>query len=202
MIGNLFIVAAPSGAGKTTLVSLLLENDPQIRVSISHTTRAPRPGEENGREYHFIDVPAFLEKVQHGEFLEWAEVHGNFYGTSFRAIEEALAQNKTVILDIDVQGHKSIREKFPALVTSVFVTTKNMSILKERLSSRNTETPEILEQRVINAISEMRHIDEYDYFLINDDFNDSLSALTAIASASRHKRSLAYTEGFTKAWKI
>ena len=96
MIGNLFIVAAPSGAGKTTLVSLLLENDPQIRVSISHTTRAPRPGEENGREYHFIDVPAFLDKVQHGEFLEWAEVHGNYYGTSKKWIESEMSSGRDV----------------------------------------------------------------------------------------------------------
>ena len=198
----ILVVSGPSGSGKTSLARKLVDILGDCYFSISTTTRKPRDGEQNGVDYVFIAKDEFLDEIDNGGFLEWAEVHGNFYGTSFRAIEEALAQNKTVILDIDVQGHKSIREKFQALVTSVFVTTKNMSILKERLSSRNTETPEILEQRVINAISEMRHIDEYDYFLINDDFEGSLSALTAIASASRHKRSLAYTEGFTKAWKI
>jgi guanylate kinase len=195
-------VSGPSGSGKTSLARKLLDIIPNCYFSISTTTRKPRENESDGVDYHFTSKEQFLSEIDEGGFLEWAEVHGNFYGTSFRPIEGALADNKTVVLDIDVQGHKTIREKFPKLVTSVFVTTKNMSVLKTRLSSRNTETSEILEQRVINAISEMRSIGEYDYFFVNDDFNESLDALTAIAVASRYKQSLTDNEAFIKTWKI
>ena len=140
MIGNLFIVAAPSGAGeKTTLVRLLLENDPQIRVSISHTTRAPRPGEEDGREYHFIDVPAFLDRVQRGEFLEWAEVHGNYYGTSKRWIEAEMSSGRDVLLEIDWQGAQQVRKSFPQAI-GIFVLPPSMEVLKARLSGRGTDS--------------------------------------------------------------
>jgi guanylate kinase len=202
MSGSVFVVSGPSGSGKTSLARKLLDIIDNCYFSISTTTRKPRDGEQHGVDYFFISKDEFLSEIDNGGFLEWAEVHGNFYGTSFRPIEEALAANKIVILDIDVQGHRSIRAKFPNSVTSVFVTTKNMSVLKQRLASRNTETPEILEQRVINAISEMRSIGEYDYFLINDDFDESLSALTAIASASVYKQQVTDNESFIKHWKI
>ena len=116
MIGNLFIVAAPSGAGKTTLVSLLLENDSQIGLSISHTTRSPRSGEANGREYHFVEVPAFLKMVDRGEFLEWAEVHGNYYGTSKQWIASEMASGRDVLLEIDWQGAQQVRKVFPEAI--------------------------------------------------------------------------------------
>ncbi len=202
MSGSIFVVSGPSGSGKTSLARKLLDILDNCYFSISTTTRKPRDGEQHGVDYFFISKDEFLSEIDNGGFLEWAEVHGNFYGTSFRPIEEALAANKIVILDIDVQGHRSIRAKFPNSVTSVFVTTKNMSVLKQRLASRNTETVEILEQRVINAISEMRSIGEYDYFLINDDFNESLNALTAIASASVYKQQITDNESFIKHWKI
>ncbi len=202
MSGSILVVSGPSGSGKTSLARKLLDIVPNCYFSISTTTRKPRDGEEDGVDYHFISKDQFLSEIDDGGFLEWAEVHGNFYGTSFRPIEKALAENKIVVLDIDVQGHKTLREKFPKLVTSVFITTKNMSVLKQRLSSRNTETTEILEQRVINAISEMRSIGEYDYFFVNDDFNESLEALTAIATASRFKQSLTDNDSFIKSWKI
>jgi guanylate kinase len=202
MSGSVFVVSGPSGSGKTSLARKLLDIIDNCYFSISTTTRKPRDGEQHGVDYFFISKDEFLSEIDNGGFLEWAEVHGNFYGTSFRPIEEALAANKIVILDIDVQGHRSIRAKFPNSVTSVFVTTKNMSVLKQRLASRNTETVEILEQRVINAISEMRSIGEYDYFLINDDFNESLNALTAIASASVYKQQITDNESFIKHWKI
>ncbi len=202
MSGSVFVVSGPSGSGKTSLARKLLDIIDNCYFSISTTTRKPRDGEQHGVDYFFISKDEFLSEIDNGGFLEWAEVHGNFYGTSFRPIEEALAANKIVILDIDVQGHRSIRAKFPNSVTSVFVTTKNMSVLKQRLASRNTETAEILEQRVINAISEMRSIGEYDYFLINDDFNESLNALTAIASASVYKQQITDNESFIKHWKI
>jgi len=202
MSGSILVVSGPSGSGKTSLAKELFGIVPDCYFSISTTTRKARENEQDGIDYHFTSKEQFLSEIEDGGFLEWAEVHGNFYGTSFHPIENALEKGKIVVLDIDVQGHKTIREKFPKLVTSVFVTTKNMSVLKERLSTRNTETSEILEQRVINAISEMRSIGEYDYFFVNDDFSDSLNALVAIAVASRYKQSLTDNETFIKSWKI
>lgn len=202
MSGSILVVSGPSGSGKTSLAKKLLDIVPKSYFSISTTTRKQRENEENGIDYHFIGKDEFLSEIDNGGFLEWAEVHGNFYGTAFKPIEVALNDGKIVVLDIDVQGHKAIREKFPKLVTSVFITTKNMGVLKERLASRGTETSEILEQRVINAISEMRQISEYDYFFVNDDFNESLKALTAIAIASKFKQSLTDNESFIKHWKI
>ncbi len=202
MSGSILVVSGPSGSGKTSLAKKLIDIVPNCYFSISTTTRKPREGEKDGVDYHFISKDQFLSEIDNGGFLEWAEVHGNFYGTSFRPIEKALADKKIVVLNIDVQGHKTLREKFPKLVTSVFITTKNMSVLKQRLSLRNTETTEILEQRVINAISEMRSIGEYDYFFVNDDFNESLEALTAIAIASKFKQSLIDNDSFIKSWKI
>lgn len=184
MIGNLFIVAAPSGAGKTTLVSLLLENDPQIRVSISHTTRAPRPGEENGREYHFIDVPAFLEKVQHGEFLEWAEVHGNYYGTSKKWIESEMSSGRDVLLEIDWQGAQQVRKSFPKAI-GIFVLPPSMDVLKTRLSGRGTDSAEVIARRIAAAHDEMRHVDEFDYVIINDTLQQAVGDLQAIVRAAR-----------------
>ena len=184
MIGNLFIVAAPSGAGKTTLVSLLLENDPQIRVSISHTTRAPRPGEENGREYHFIDVPAFLEKVQHGEFLEWAEVHGNYYGTSKKWIESEMSSGRDVLLEIDWQGAQQVRKSFSKAI-GIFVLPPSMEVLKARLSGRGTDSAEVIARRIAAAHDEMRHVDEFDYVIINDDLQQASGDLQSIVTASR-----------------
>lgn len=184
MIGNLFIVAAPSGAGKTTLVSLLLENDPQIRVSISHTTRAPRPGELNGREYHFIDVPAFLEKVQHGEFLEWAEVHGNYYGTSKRWIESEMSSGRDVLLEIDWQGAQQVRKSFSKAI-GIFVLPPSMDVLKARLSGRGTDSAEVIARRIAAAHDEMRHVDEFDYVIINDDLQQASGDLRSIVTASR-----------------
>ncbi len=184
MIGNLFIVAAPSGAGKTTLVSLLLENDPQIRVSISHTTRAPRPGEEDGREYHFIDVPAFLEKVQHGEFLEWAEVHGNYYGTSKKWIESEMSSGRDVLLEIDWQGAQQVRKSFSKAI-GIFVLPPSMEVLKARLSGRGTDSAEVIARRIAAAHDEMRHVDEFDYVIINDDLQQASGDLQSIVTASR-----------------
>ncbi len=184
MIGNLFIVAAPSGAGKTTLVRLLLENDPQIRVSISHTTRAPRPGEEDGREYHFIDVPAFLDRVQRGEFLEWAEVHGNYYGTSKRWIEAEMSSGRDVLLEIDWQGAQQVRKSFSQAI-GIFVLPPSMEVLKARLSGRGTDSAEVIARRIAAAHDEMRHVDEFDYVIINDDLQQASGDLRSIVTASR-----------------
>ena len=184
MTGNLFIVAAPSGAGKTTLVRLLLENDPQIGVSISHTTRLPRPGEEDGREYHFIDVPAFLEKIARNEFLEWAEVHGNYYGTSKRWIETEMASDRDVLLEIDWQGAQQVRKVFPQAI-GIFVLPPSMAILQARLSGRGTDPDEVIARRIAAARDEMRHVDEFDYVIINDGLQQAAGDLQAIVRAAR-----------------
>ncbi len=184
MIGNLFIVAAPSGAGKTTLVRHLLESDKQIGVSISHTTRRPRPGEENGREYHFVDVPSFLERIGHGEFLEWAEVHGNYYGTSKRWIEDEMLAERDVLLEIDWQGAQQVRKVFPQAI-GIFVLPPSMAILHDRLSGRGTDSEDVIARRIAAARDEMRHVDEFDYVIINDTLQQAVGDLQAIVRAAR-----------------
>ena len=184
MIGNLFIVAAPSGAGKTTLVRLLLENDSQIGVSISHTTRQPRQGEEHGREYHFVDVQAFLEMVNRGGFLEWAEVHGNYYGTSKQWIASEMAAGRDVLLEIDWQGAQQVRKVFPQAI-GIFVLPPSMPVLQERLSGRGTDSAEVIARRIAAARDEMRHVDEFDYVIINDDLQQASRDLQSVISACR-----------------
>ncbi|MDR3299734.1 MAG: guanylate kinase [Candidatus Accumulibacter sp.] len=184
MSGNLFIVAAPSGAGKTTLVRLLLENDSRIGASISHTTRPPRPGEENGREYHFIDVPAFREKIARNEFLEWAEVHGSHYGTSRRWIEAEMAADRDVLLEIDWQGAQQVRQAFPK-ATGIFILPPSMAILESRLSGRGTDPADAIARRIAVAQDEMRHVDEFDYVIINDSLRQAAIDLQVIVKAAR-----------------
>jgi guanylate kinase len=184
MTGNLFIVSAPSGAGKTTLVHLLLESDPQIGVSISHTTRSPRPGEANGREYHFIDVPAFQEMIGRDEFLEWAQVHGNYYGTSKRWIEAEMASGRDVVLEIDWQGAQQVRKVFQQAI-GVFILPPSMVVLETRLSGRGTDSAEVIARRIAAAHDEMRHVDEFDYVIINSGLQQALDELQAIVKAAR-----------------
>ncbi len=184
MIGHLYIVAAPSGAGKTTLVRLLLEKDPGIHVSVSSTTREPRPGEKDGREYHFVDVPSFIESVSRGEFLEWAEVHGNYYGTSKRWIEAEMTAGRDVLLEIDWQGAQQVRKSFPQAI-SVFILPPSLQALDERLSERGTDSAETIARRIAAARDEMRHVDEFDYVIINDDLQRALGDLLSVVSATR-----------------
>ena len=184
MTGHLYIVAAPSGAGKTTLVRMLLERDSEIRLSVSSTTRAPRTGEQDGREYQFIDVQQFLDRVSQGEFLEWAEVHGNYYGTSKRWIEAEMAAGRDVLLEIDWQGAQQVRKAFPKAI-GVFILPPSMEALKARLSGRGTDSAETIARRIAAARDEMRHVDEFDYVIINDDLQQALDSLLAVVSASR-----------------
>ena len=184
MIGHLYIVAAPSGAGKTTLVRLLLEKDAGIRLSISSTTRAPRPGEMDGREYHFVDVQSFLEMVSRGEFLEWAEVHGNYYGTSRHWIAGEMTAGRDVLLEIDWQGAQQVRKFFPEAI-GIFILPPSLEALKERLSGRGTDSNETIARRIAAARDEMRHVDEFDYVIINDDLQLAQANLLSIVSASR-----------------
>ena len=184
MRGHLYIVSAPSGAGKTTLVRLLLESDPDISLSISSTTRQPRSGEADGSAYHFIDVASFLERIDQGEFLEWAEVHGNYYGTSKRWIDAQLLAGRDVILEIDWQGAAQVRQVFPEAI-GVFVMPPSLSTLKERLLNRATDSEATIAKRLAAAQDEMRHAHEFDYVIINDNLAQALKEIKAIVCASR-----------------
>ncbi|MDX9943509.1 MAG: guanylate kinase [Azonexus sp.] len=184
MSGNLYVVAAPSGAGKTTLVRLLLAQEPAIHLSISFTTRAPRPGEENGREYHFVAVDAFRGMISRDEFLEWAEVHGNFYGTSKKWISDQLTAGHDVLLEIDWQGAQQVRKLFPDAL-GIFILPPSIDELTRRLVGRGTDAPEIIERRLAAAEAEMRHVGEFDYVIINDQLDQALEDLRAIVRSSR-----------------
>ena len=182
--GTLFIVAAPSGAGKTTLVSRLMAQDPQVRHSVSFTTRTPRPGEQDGREYHFIDVQRFLAMRERGEFAEWAEVHGNFYGTSRAWLEQRMAEGCDMLLEIDWQGAQQMRRQFPELV-SIFVLPPSLEELERRLRARGADSEDVIARRVAGALGEMRHVAEFDFVIINKDLDVALDELRAAVGASR-----------------
>ncbi len=183
-VGSLFVVSAPSGAGKTTLVKLLLERDSQVRHSISYTTRAPRPGEQNGREYHFVDIPAFVAMRDRGEFLEWAEVHGNFYGTSRPWLEAQMQAGQDMLLEIDWQGAQQVRKMFPESV-GIFVMPPSIAELERRLRGRGQDAEEVIQRRVAAALGEMHHVGEFDFVIINNNLQEALEDLSAAVRASR-----------------
>ncbi len=182
--GSLFIVAAPSGAGKTTLVHKLLKHDAAVNLSISYTTRAPRPGEENGREYHFVDVATFQAMRDHGDFLEWAEVHGNFYGTSRTWLAEQIRAGRDVLLEIDWQGAQQVRTQFPEAV-GIFILPPSLEELEKRLRGRGTDSETVIAGRLAAAISEMQHVSEFDFAIINKDLDEALQDLVAAVRAAR-----------------
>lgn len=182
--GSLLVVSAPSGAGKTTLVRLLLEQDPQVRLSVSYTTRAPRPGEVEGSAYHFVDVPTFLSMRDHGEFLEWAEVHGNFYGTSRSWLEARMAEGQDVLLEIDWQGARQVRSLFSEAV-GIFILPPSIAELERRLRGRGQDSEEVIARRVAAALGEMEHVGEFDFVIINNDLHLALEELRAAVKASR-----------------
>ena len=184
MSGHLYVVAAPSGAGKTTLVRLLLERQADIQLSISNTTRSPRPGEQNGREYHFTTVDDFRGMISRGEFLEWAEVHGNFYGTSKKWIADRLAEGLDVLLEIDWQGAQQVRQLFPEAI-GIFILPPSMEELERRLTGRGTDAAEVIARRLAAAQAEMRHVGEFDYVIINNQLEEALADLLAVVRASR-----------------
>jgi guanylate kinase len=184
MSGKLYVVAAPSGAGKTTLVRLLLDSEPCVHLSVSFTTRGPRPGELDGREYHFVDVATFRAMMARGDFLEWAEVHGNFYGTSRVWIADQLNAGHDVLLEIDWQGAQQVRAAFPEAI-GVFILPPSMEELTRRLTGRGTDSAEVIERRLAAAQAEMRHVGEFDYVIINDSLEQALDDLLAVVHASR-----------------
>lgn len=182
--GSLFIVAAPSGAGKSTLVNALLAAEPGIKLSISYTTRAPRPGEQDGREYFFITPEAFLARREAGEFLESAEVHGNYYGTSRLQIADQMKAGIDVLLEIDWQGAQQVRKQFPGAV-GIFILPPSVAALEERLKKRGQDDPQVITRRLLAAGGEMAHAPEFEYVIINQEFATALSELTAVVKATR-----------------
>ncbi len=184
MSGSLYIVAAPSGAGKTTLVHLLLAQDSAVHLSISCTTRPPRPGEMDGREYHFIDIADFHRRIQADDFLEWAEVHGNFYGTSKKWIADQLTAGNDVLLEIDWQGAQKVRKLFPQAI-GIFILPPSLDELERRLTGRGTDSSEVITRRLAAAQAEMRHVSEFDYVIINNQLQEALDDLRAVVRASR-----------------
>ena len=183
MAGTLFIVTAPSGAGKTTLVRGLLQRDARVQLSISYATRAPRAGEEDGREYHFVDVPTFRALRERGEFLEWAEVHGNYYATSRVWLKEQIAAGRDSLLEIDWQGAQQVRAIFPAAI-GIFILPPSMEELERRLTGRGTDSEDVIARRLAAAQAEMRHAGEFDYAIINDSLDQALSDLRSVVRAS------------------
>jgi guanylate kinase len=186
--GLMLVLSSPSGAGKTTLSRRLLENDPAIDLSISVTTRPPRPGEVDGRDYHFIDRGQFDAMVVRGELLEWAQVFGNRYGTPRGPVEKALSSGRDVLFDIDWQGTQQLREKGRADLVSVFVLPPSIPDLEQRLKSRAQDTPEVIRSRMAKAADEMSHWAEYDYVVINREIADAFEDVRAILGAERLKR--------------
>ncbi|PKG40109.1 guanylate kinase [Psychromonas sp. Urea-02u-13] len=189
-LGTLYIISAPSGAGKSSLINALLaeERSWDVQVSVSHTTRAPRVGENNAEHYHFVDVDNFKSLIKENAFFEWAEVFGNYYGTSRITIEQALQQGTDIFLDIDWQGAQQVREMMPEAV-GIFVLPPNRDELESRLNKRGQDSSEIIAKRMAQAQSEMSHYNEYDYLIINDDFELASKELSNIVSALRNKQS-------------
>ncbi|MFV3316181.1 MULTISPECIES: guanylate kinase [Pseudomonas] len=182
--GTLYIVSAPSGAGKTSLVTALTQQDQQIRVSVSHTTRAMRPGETHGVNYHFVVHEEFKALIAQGDFLEHAEVFGNFYGTSRSALQETLDQGFDLILEIDWQGAQQVRKLMPEAL-SIFILPPSQEALRQRLDGRGQDSEEIIAGRMKEAVSEMVHYNEFDYVIVNDDFEDALEDLKSVFRSNR-----------------
>lgn len=187
LLGNLFIISAPSGAGKSTLINALLKQHADMQLSVSHTTRSPRPGESNGVQYHFTDVPAFKQLIEQEQFIEWAEVFGNYYGTSKAALADKLAQGIDVFLDIDWQGARQIKQQLP-FVTSIFILPPSVAALEQRLNQRGQDSKEVIAGRMAKARDEISHADEYDYWVVNDDLELALQQFSGIIQTQRLKQ--------------
>ncbi len=178
--GQLFVVSAPSGAGKTTVLKAVLSTLPAVGFSVSHTTRPPRPGEVEGRDYFFVSSDEFSRRRQRGDFLEWAEVHGNIYGTSRQAVTDRLAQGQDCVLDIDVQGARQLREHRDLNPVFVFIAPPSLTELERRLTGRQTESAATLALRLANARTELAALDLYDYVIVNDDLSQAQTLLAAL----------------------
>lgn len=187
LLGNLFIISAPSGAGKSTLINALLKQDADMQLSVSHTTRSPRPGETNGVQYHFTDVSSFKQLIAEDQFIEWAEVFGNYYGTSKAALADKLAQGIDVFLDIDWQGARQIKQQLP-FVTSIFILPPSVEALEQRLNQRGQDSAEVIAGRMAKARDEISHANEYDYWVVNDDLELAVQQFSGIIQSQRLKQ--------------
>ncbi|GBC63838.1 guanylate kinase [Desulfonema ishimotonii] len=184
--GNLFIVSAPSGAGKTTLCSAVLNHFGDIRYSISHTTRPPRGSEQNGVEYHFTTRAAFIADIDAGMWAEWAEVHGNYYGTSARVLDQTLGDGQDILLDIDVQGAFQIVERYPDAVT-IFIMPPDFEALRSRMENRGTDSPEVIARRLENARGEIARKDRYRHIIVNDMLKTAVAEMIAVMARYRQR---------------
>jgi guanylate kinase len=184
--GRLFVITAPSGAGKSSLIQAILKDDPSLKLSTSYTTRAPRPGEQNGREYHFVEDGEFLAMRSRGEFLESAQVHGNRYGTAKRVIDEALKRGHDLLLEIDWQGARQVRKLHPDCV-GIYVLPPSIEELERRMRTRGQDSEEVIQRRLANARDELTHVDEFKYRIINKDFEAAKGELSEIIRKERAK---------------
>ncbi|MFY4809229.1 guanylate kinase [Aliarcobacter butzleri] len=198
--GAILIISGPSGCGKSTLLKEVYKNISDYYFSISTTTRKPRVGEINGVDYFFVSKEEFEEDIKKGNFLEYAKVHDNYYGTSLKPIIQALNEGKLVIFDIDVQGHHLVRKKMNDSVTSVFITTPSLKVLEERLNNRNSDSLEVIEKRVKNAKKEIEFFHEYDYFIVNENLESASNELVSIANIARAKAKLFDKEKIVSNW--
>ena len=200
MKGQILLISGPSGSGKSTLINRLMKEEKDIYFSISCTTREIRQGEKDGVDYYFLSVDEFKKGIENGEFLEWALVHKNYYGTSLKPVLKAFSENKVVIFDIDVQGFDIARSKFKDEITSVFITTKSSTELRTRLEKRGTNTQEDIERRLNNAVGEMSHIKDYDFLLINDDLEQTYDKFKSIFKSLKCKTKYANLSEFIDKW--
>lgn len=184
---NVFLISAPSGAGKSSLIQLLLAEIPSLFFSISHTTRPPRPGEKDGVEYYFVSHGRFEEMIEANQFLEWAYVHSHYYGTSVQMVHKAEEQHKDLLLDVDIQGHQKVRKVLEG-VTGIFVLPPSYEALKERLEQRGKDTPEQIGRRMENARVEIQHYRDYEYVVINDDLQAAFESLVSIIRSQQSRR--------------
>lgn len=198
--GAILIISGPSGCGKSTLLKEVYKEIDDYYFSISTTTRQPRVGEEDGVDYYFVSKEDFEKDIENNDFLEYAKVHDNYYGTSLKPIKKALEEGKLVIFDIDVQGHEIVRNKLDDIVTSVFITTPSLFELEKRLNSRGSDSIEIIERRVENAKKEIEFFRDYDYLIINDDLSTAVKQLVSIANITRIKSKLFKKEEISSSW--
>ncbi|MGB5866247.1 MAG: guanylate kinase [Arcobacteraceae bacterium] len=198
--GAILLLSGPSGCGKSSLLKEVYKVIDNYYFSISTTTRAPRVGEQDGVDYYFVSKEEFIQDIDDGNFLEWAEVHGNYYGTSLKPINKALEDSKLVIFDIDVQGFEQVIEKLKDITTTVFITTPTITELEKRLYTRDTDSKDVIEKRISNAKIEIEYIDKYDYFIVNDNLEIASEQLVSIARSSLIKASLYNKKEIIENW--
>ena len=199
--GAVLVLSGPSGAGKSSLIHKIIDDIGECYFSISTTTRPIRKGEVDGVDYHFVDKEEFEREIEEDQFLEYAVVHGNYYGTSLRPVKEALSDGKLVIFDIDVQGNSAVNSRLGDITTSVFITPPTLSELKKRLENRSTDEPEVIERRIKMARKEIQRVSEYEYLLINDDLDAAADKLRIIATTARFKKSNDEINVFVNQWE-